>query len=183
MPKPLALTIADLKVEPLTDADFDNGPAPLAVQRSPIAKLRERHHAVARHLSEGHPINTVSVLTGYTPQRITDLQADPAFQDLVSHYRSQQEDASADYVERMRALGVDAVNEIHDRLEEEPEKISIDQLLGIAKSMADRTGHGPSTTTNQNVNIGIAEQLRAADQRLRRAKEAEIVDVTPEASE
>ena len=56
--------------------------AELAAAR-PIVKIRAQHHLAARLIAEGRKPVEVAAITGYTPARITQLRADPAFGELV----------------------------------------------------------------------------------------------------
>jgi hypothetical protein len=71
-----------------------------------------------------------------------------------------------------------AIEEAFHRLENEPEKVPFSLLKDLIQLGADRTGHGPSTTQNVNVNVGLADRMAAAQKRLEAARvahEAEAV--------
>lgn len=137
----------------------------------PIAKLRERHHALARALALGVPLVEAAAVTGYTTARIQQLQQDPAFTELITFYRSQVDAKQLDLVDRMASLAADAVLELHERLEENPDSFENDDLVSLVKAVADRSGYGPQTkTTNLNINMNLADRLAEA------RKRAKIVD-------
>jgi flagellar biosynthesis/type III secretory pathway protein FliH len=134
----------------------------------PITKLRDRHHALARQLANGMSDIEAGIVTGYTPGRISILRKDPSFQDLIKFYQNERVEAFRDVQQRMASLALDAVDEIHSRLEEKPEEFTTSELLDVTKVMADRSGAGPTIKkeTNVNVNIGLADRLRSARERV-----------------
>jgi hypothetical protein len=138
----------------------------------PIKRLSERHHALARMLAGGMGSGEAAIVCGYAPSRVSILLDDPAFRELLSFYR---EDVTAQYRDlhqRLSGLALDAAEEIASRLEDEPEKIAIGQLLEITKMGADRTGHGPQTSSmNMNVNVDLAGRLEAARKRVAARRE------------
>lgn len=136
------------------------------VKAPSITKLRDSHHALARCLASGLRPAEASIVTGYSNSRISILQADPTFAELVEFYRSVETEALADLQRRMATMALDALQELHDRLLEDPEKISSSMLLEVIKTMADRTGNGPSSKSTQvSINVNLAERLEAARRR------------------
>jgi len=139
---------------------------------SQLQKIKDSHHMAARLVAQGMGPVEVSIHTGYTPQRITDLLKDPAFQDLMEVYRKDLRDTHADVAARLAGLALDAIGEIHDRVRDTPEDVTTGQLTEIAKTALDRIGYGPqSKSTNVNVNVDIAGRLEAARRRAGLLKE------------
>lgn len=139
--------------------------------RAPALKrLGDRHHALARCLASGMTEADAALACGYVGSRVSILKSDPAFKELLAFYRDDTDRAYRDMHERLAGLSRDAVDELHTRLEEdmqaEEKKISVGHLLEIAKMGADRTGHGPQSSQNVNVNVGIASRLEAARRRV-----------------
>lgn len=137
----------------------------------PLKRIAERHHALARCLASGMEPGQAAVTCGYSASRVSILQADPAFQELLEFYRDDVNKAYRDLHERLAGLSLDATDELSARLEEEMQaeekKFSVGQLLEIAKMGADRTGFGPSSSnTNINVNVDMAGRLKAARERV-----------------
>lgn len=146
-----------------------------------LKRLSDRHHALARNLAEGMSPGDAAIVCGYVLSRVSILQTDPAFKELVEFYRR---DIQAQYVglhEQLSGLAKDAAAELADRLEETPEKISVGQLMELTKMGADRTGFGPQTSAlNVNVNVDLASKLeaarkRVADRKLIEGKSDELV--------
>lgn len=117
----------------------------------PLAKVRNTHHQAARLLAEGRSVVETAEITGYTPQRISDLKNDPTFQNLVAHYRDQVQAKWLNVHERLQSLGIAVTEELQERLEEAPEKFTNEELRRWAETLLDRSGNGPSATRNVNV--------------------------------
>lgn len=145
-----------------------------ATKAPALRKLTERHHRLARALAEGMSETEAAIVVGYSVSRISILKDDPSFKDLVAHYAEQVQERFADLQDRLSALAATAVDELNDRLEISPEDFSNDDLRKLAALAADRTGHGPTSTSTHNVNIGLAERLDAA--RVRRRPSEDIIE-------
>lgn len=163
------LSIADLKM-----------PARAPQTAPSIKKIKDTHHALARVLATGVKEAEASLITGYSPSRISILKADPQFQDLLEFYRGGAIEAQAEFKDRMTMVGMSALSELSDRLEEEPDKISTALLKDIVKDMADRTGHAPgkSSAGGVNVNINLRDTMAQARERVNalRASQAKVID-------
>lgn len=145
----------------------------LATERSikapTVTKLRDSHHALAKYLSTGMSPEHASLITGYSLSRIYVLQSqDESFKELVSFYQSNREEIFADLTERMSMLSLEAEALLRERLHDEPESFSPGMLLEIIKTLADRTGHGPSSkSTVVNLNVDLAGRLERARARVK----------------
>lgn len=121
------------------------GPDDVAAMPSPaakppiVAKLRHTHHLLARLLAEGRKAVEVSAITGYSQSRISILQQDPAFRELIEHYKSQVHEAYLNVHGRLAALGVTCVEELQERLEDNPGQFTPAQLREIAEMAFDRS--------------------------------------------
>lgn len=154
----------------------------------PLKKIRQRHHALAKALADGIPPGEAGLLCGYTASHVSILQADPSFKDLIKFYNDSKREKYLDLHDKLAQLGEDAVDELSERLEESPDDLSVGQLLEISKMSLDRSGHGPQTSTNVNVNIGLADKLaqgrkRALEAKAAALKEAQMIDITPSEDE
>lgn len=149
---------------------------------SPLKRINERHHAAARALASGMTVIEVSLATDLERSYISWLQNnDPAFKALVASYRADVERVFKDMHAEMAGLGVDAVSALRRRLEANEEEFKVGQLLELVRTTADRTGYGPSSKKEVNVNLGLAERLdlarkRVAERTAVRVIEAEIVE-------
>lgn len=137
-----------------------------APQVRPLERVRTTHHLAARELALGRKVVDVAAVTGYTPQRISDLKNDPTFRDLVAHYRAQHDERRLNVQERLEALGIALTEEILERLEAVPESFSNEELRRWAETALDRAGHGPQATRTLNVNsrsvsLSLIEKIKA----------------------
>lgn len=136
-------------------------------ETSALKRLSDRHHALARNLAGGMGAGEAGLMAGYVASRVSILQSDPAFKELVEFYRRDVTAQYRDLHQRLSGLALDAAEELSERLESEPEKVSIGQLMEITKMGADRTGFGPqASTTNINVNVDMATRLQEARKRV-----------------
>lgn len=135
----------------------------------PLKRLSERHHALARCLAQGMSPGDAAINCGYVPSRVSILQADPAFQELLSFYRQDVNEKYMDMHSVLAGLSLDAAMELRERLEDDTQtdekKISVGQLVELTKLGADRTGFGPQSS-QVNVNVDLAGRLEAARKRV-----------------
>lgn len=147
-----------------------------------VARLRHSHHLLARLLAEGRRPNECAMITGYSPSRISILQNDPSFQDLVASYQSQVQEIYVSVHERLAQLGVDSIEELQSRLDEHPEKFSIADLQEMMKLTMDRSGHGPTAQvkhTHHIITPEILEKIKAEAAR-RQLGNVRTLDVSPD---
>jgi hypothetical protein len=163
----VAAVVRELDAADLVLLSSEKGVKPSAIKR-----LTERHHALARNLASGMPIGEAAVLQGYSLSRVSILQNDPAFNELLEFYREDAQRPYRDLHNRLSGLSMDAAEELASRLEEDMQaedtkdkKVSIGQLLEITKMGADRTGFGPQSTS-VNFNVDLAGRLEAARKRV-----------------
>jgi len=116
---------------------------------SDLKKVREKHHSVARMIANGLTQRMVSKLCGYTEGYISVLLNSPAMQELVELYRIQNGAAAQVITEKLKTVGLKAVEKLEQKLE--ADELNNQDLLGMAKLGLDRGGHGP-TSTQHNVN-------------------------------
>lgn len=155
-------------VRDLDEADVAALGTEVGTKAPALKRLSDRHHALARAISSGLPAGEAALITGYDISRVSILQGDPAFQELLAFYRDEKDKAFRNVQDKLAGLASDVIDEIQTRVEDEPEKIPMGQLIQLAQFAADRSGNGPqSSTTNLNVNVGLAERLEAARKRVR----------------
>lgn len=169
--------IAATAVKELTAEDLAMLSEERSTQAPPIKRLRERHHALARAIAGGMTDTEAALVTGYDISRVSILKADPTFRELLVFYRENVDAQYAQLHEVLSGLSVDAAEHLRERLEENPEDLTAAQLVEIVKMSADRTGHGPqSSSVNVNIHADLANRLEAA----RKRASARVIDVTPE---
>lgn len=150
------------------------------VKAPPVREFRERHHALARLIAEGKKPGEAAILMRYTQSRMSVLLDDPAFKELVEHYRGLVQEQFVDFQRKLAEVSTDALHLLQERLEDKGDEVSDAMLLRIVEVGADRTGHGPSQKSEVNIKIGLAERLQQARQRSQAAK---LKDVTPSEGE
>jgi hypothetical protein len=124
-----------------------------------LQKLRSRHHQLAQQLSSGMTDFQVSVSLGYSLSRISILKSDPTFRELLSYYEKQHEALHLDVQERLINLGLDSIETLQSRLDDDPDEFSNKELLEVAEMALDRTGHGKSSTVS--VMHGLDDETHA----------------------
>ena len=145
----------------------------------PLKKLTARHHSVARLLAVGTSPGAAAIAVGLDNAYLSTLQNDPAFKDLVKFYSNKTEEAFFDTMQNLSDFSQEVMTELRDRLETTPEDFQVRDLTKLLTDTLDRTGHGPTSTQNTNVNINLGERLDAARQRALALRMAEAQDITP----
>lgn len=164
-------------VREITEGDLPvilASPAPPPAER-PMLKIRAQHHLAAKLVAEGRGNVEIGAITGYTPARIVQLKNDPAFQELIAHYKEQVDAKYLNIHERLAALGVMVTEELLERLENAPEEFSNDELRKLAETTLDRGGYGPTakrelTVNSRSVTMSIVETIKAETQSLGQAR-------------
>src|SRR5262245_4844378 len=122
-------------VRALVPADLSALADPRGVVSPPIKQIRESHHLLARCVAMGWSLREISDKTGYSYSRISILKRDPTFEQLVATYREKvneiRDDVARDHFVQLAALHGDVIEELQDRLEEQPELISTDTLADV----------------------------------------------------
>jgi hypothetical protein len=179
-------------IRELNEADLEviNNPPDYASSTTPLVKIRHTHHLLARLLAEGRKPGECGLITGYSPSRVSILQRDPAFQELIEYYKTQAQEVFINVHERLSALGLAAIDELQERLENEPDKISDNMLLEIGKQMLDRTVTKPNAPpasggAGLNLNVTFVQSPHLENEALAPklgAKVGEVIEgsLTPE---
>lgn len=168
--------------------------ADLAVLQIPrpqnqIQTLKDTHHRVARAVAAGLSTTEVAALTGRSQSRISTLKSDPAFMELVAHYRSiitaefaREADPVIEYLKGNALKAAAMLSDKLDAASEANEFLPTRDLLGIAELGFDRTGYG-KVNKNVNINVDFAAQLEAARKRTAAARpqtiEASVAPLAP----
>lgn len=161
---PLAVSIE----RPLTPADLVKLAAHRHTQPSALKRISDRHHALARLLASGMKSGDAALMAGYIPSRVSILQGDPTFKELVEFYRSSADRQMRGVTEKLTGIAQDAMDLIEERLDDpkEREKIGMSTAIELVKLGTDRTGFGPqSSQTTVNIHVGLAGRLEAARRR------------------
>ncbi len=149
-------------VRPLEAEDLLSLAEPRGVKPSALKRLRTIHHQIARMLAVGDRPVEVAAATGYSLSRISILQADQLFQELMSFYSEQEANRFATMQDQVESLGRAASEELLERVtSEEVELMSSRDLRQIMESALDRSGHSP-IQRRQSMNVVLdAQELKA----------------------
>ena len=177
------MQIAAEVVRELNVADVALLQSERGIKPQPLARLRERHHALARNLASGMAPGVAAAICGYELSRVSILQGDPTFRELVEFYREDVNRTYAQVHETLSGLAVDAAIIIRERMEDEPEKIPTSMLAELVKMGADRTGNGPSSKQEVNVNFNLANRLEEARKRIAQRSTQPIIEIEATANE
>ena len=154
----------------------------LAEKRTPaiLQTLRDSHHRIARAMAAGLRNDEIAASCGISYNRVSMLKNDPAFMELVAHYRSL---VTAEYVRSVDSFMEVATGNmlkaavmLSDKLDDAIDKgefLPTRDLIAIHDTGADRFGYG-KMQKNLNVNVDFASQLEAARRRTAQAR-----DVSP----
>ena len=151
-----------------------------ATPQGGIQKLRSSHHSAARYFALGMKNYEVAAITGYTEARLSVLKSDPTFQELVQYYQDNNTEKVVELRDRMLTVGMDALDVLQERLDERPDDFKNAELTDVVRTMADRTGNGPSSSSvNVNVDAQLSEVMsraRSRVERMRAEREAKTID-------
>ena len=98
-------------------------------------------------------------------------------------YKAKIDQHFSDTGEKLAMLSNEALDILQGRLEEDADSFTPGQLMEMAKLGADRTGFGPASKVETNVNVNLSSRMAAAWQRHQERleqKEAERLPVTVE---
>lgn len=143
-------------------------PGDVTSYRQPtIRALRSTHHRLAKLLSGGGvQITTAARLCGYSPSRVQQLSVDPAFQELVAHYKEEVDEEWREFVAAASDLSLDFLQLLQERLDENPDTFTAGMALEAIKTLADRSGNAPvSRSVNVNVVADFGDRLNRAKAR------------------
>lgn len=126
-------------------------PRAAGTAKQPLKRVRAVHHKAAQYLALGMSQVRVAALTGMSPNTISVLQDDPAFQELLAHYMNISEIEHQDLVGQLATLGEVAVQEIQQRILDDPESFTLNDLKEMATMAMDRTGLPATKNVNKSV--------------------------------
>ena len=127
-------------VRDLNDADLAIlATSPLGSQPPAIKRLTDRHHSLARLLAAGTPETEAALILNYDISRVSILKNSPAFQELLALYRGEVNREFATVLDHMAGISRDALVILRDRLEENEDRFSNNELMKIAADFSDRS--------------------------------------------
>lgn len=149
-------------IRDLTSEDIDVlNNVPVGSKVRPVAQMRHTHHALARLIASGKPVNEAAAITGHSFQRAYDLNAgDPAFRELVAHYKATVNQQFMDTAARLAMLGIATIEELMERLETGAAKFTNRELFELAKvtgaSAESQQGARRSSGTGSGVTVNVS---------------------------
>lgn len=122
-------------IRSLNEADLPAiaAPPPVANATPVIRSIRHSHHRLAQLLAEGKTGAEIALVTGYSQSYLSTIQNDPAFEELVNYYAEQSKAIFVDAQERLKALSLDATEQLHERLHDPNEVWSKKDLMDVIK--------------------------------------------------
>jgi hypothetical protein len=157
------------------------GEKPDAAEVKPLTRVTQRHRSLAQAVARNGDkvtLKQIALEHGIIPSTLYRLCQDLTFKEMVAHFRADLEMELQDAEERMVILRDSSIDVLQARLDEDPDSFTVGQLTQLMTLTADRTGLGPSSKTDVNVNVGFAQRLNQARTRARQI-EVEARDVTP----
>jgi hypothetical protein len=141
-------------------------------------RLRESHHFVARLLALGLEQSAISLMTGFSVTRISQLAQAPAMIEQIALYVKEVQGKVIEDIDTFTTLAtqnmIAAERQVLDHITDadaNDELLPLRELRAIVADRADRFGYGKHTTST-NVNVDFASRLEAAIQRSGKTIEA-----------
>ena len=105
--------------------------------------------------------------------------------ELVDHYRTEINEVFIDAQKKIADLLVDSADIIAERMEENPDGFTNNQLLEILKTTADRSGHGPTSTQKVEGTVVHAtpRQIEEIKQKVRKESNGKTQQISQETNE
>jgi hypothetical protein len=119
------------------------------ISPSPLTQLRYKHHSAARLLAKEFPATQVAAIVGYKAEYISShLLHDPAFIELVEHYRREKTALDYEVEARLAQLGMSCAEEIQGRLDapDRAAEIGTATLADVMVKALDRSVAPPKRT-------------------------------------
>lgn len=165
--------VAQVKMKPVTLGDNHGGHGGAGGTAGAIARLRDRHHMIARLVAQDIEPERICKVMGMTQVRLDMLvEHTPAFQELIAHYKKRNIPAkhaqTEEFVDLLERNMIAAEHEIADRLAEAADKLSVSELHKISRDSADRLGFSKHSV-NLNVNVTLKDRLEGLRRRSRGA--------------
>ncbi len=160
-------------------------PPPVSAPGQTVSRIRASHHKLAQLIAEGAPGTEISLVTGYSQSYISTLQGDPAFEELVAYYSAQQREIFIDAQERLRSLGLDAIEKLHEHLHDPAKVWSHRELMEVIKTTmpaetSPKTAQGTSVSVDASGGGSLEIKfVGAAAPAASSTIESQFKDITP----
>ena len=124
-----------------------------------LKNIRSVHHQVARMIAAGFANVEVCRVTGMSQSYVSILKGDPSFQELLAHYEGREEEHWDEARQQAAMLGMSAMQVLHDRILEEPDRVGTKDLKDVMESGLTFGGQKPAERS-ENVHLfTTAEEL------------------------
>lgn len=134
-------------------------------------RIKHRHHSLARALAEGLTCTEAAAVTGYAISRVSILQNDPAFAELVTNYQSQVREKFLDAQQKKAELHETVLDELQSRLDEKPESFTKGELTELIRVTEDKLSAAAASAMPRP---GLSVQISFTEPPPR-----EMIDVNP----
>jgi len=104
-----------------------------------LTALRMGHQQLAQMLASGMDPKEAAWACGRSVAGVQSLLSDPAFQELLAYYTENQRERDFNAFERLVTLGGTAMGVLQERLEENPDKFSNNELRQLMEASMDRS--------------------------------------------
>lgn len=143
-------------VRALTEADLDALQSPDSLGSEPpgLLALRSTHHQLAQLIATGTEMVEVSLITGYSLSYISNLKRSPAFEELVQHYTDERAQVFVEAQARLKAMGITAIEILHQSMLDEPEKWAKRELMEMAELVFGKGSAGPQAQAKNGQSAG-----------------------------
>lgn len=143
-------------------------------QTPSILKTRSTHHEIARRMALGQKDVQIAREMGYSQSRLSLLKGDPMFAALVNDYAATRDEAVADIQAMLTHTSVSALAVLQERLEDDPDSITVQDLTKLSALGLDRIGFG-ATSKNVNVNLNSTASLDEIKARIREESQGRVL--------
>lgn len=128
-------------------------------------RMGHGHHVIAQLMAKGTRAVEISAITGYSQSYLSVLKTDGGFRDLVEHYSNEREALFVDVLERMKLLEITTLEEIQQRLTDDPSGWTKRELMDLAQMLGRGRGEvkGGSGGSGVNVVVNFVEGSPAID--------------------
>lgn len=169
--------VRDLGMEDLPKLiDPEQGPG-----APPLVRLRNTHHHLARLLASGETIQACMAITGYSQSRISILQSDPAFKELLAFYAQETQKVYLNVHERLARFGTDALETLQERLDEAPDQFTNRELKELAEMALDRSVAPPKGQSQGQVGSApVSVNFVVKFKEVSGGEALPLLDLTPE---
>lgn len=150
--------------QPLGYDDLNDLAEQRSVGETQLQRIRSIHHKIAQMLAQGCANVEVAAAVSMNPTYISVLRADPAFQELLSHYENAEQEAWADVRKKAALVGMTAVEVLQDRLLENPDRVSTKDLVQVVQSGLDYGGHKPAQRSENLHYVTTSEEIEEIKQ-------------------